>query len=690
MSPVVARRRWVGLAALAAPLPLPFNDAVGWPAFLLYIAVAALLVLRAARPDPSWLPAWALNLLGLAYLPVLWLDVATFGRGQPVRPVLHLLLFAVLVKLAGMRKERDLRHVFVASFFVFLAAMATSVHPTVVLYLIGWSAIALMVLARFAWDRVVERFGVAVEERRAAFSGLVSSSLGVAILVAVPLFVLLPRTGEPVVGGPAAFSGSGEAETGLTDVVRLGDISRIRQSRRIAMRIQRLEDGIDPERLRYKARALERYENGLWRTGELRQRGLTAEGGDLYRLRPAPPMSRLAVWLQPQRSTALPLPLGAVQIEIETRGLGLDEGGAVAPFYRRSSPIQYEVGVGERPASLAVPPDPGQAVDAASVTERTRALATRLAGDRPPAEAAETLERWLATQLTYSDQPGLARGDPIDQFLFASRRGHCELFASSLVLMLRSLGIPARLVVGYLGAERNELEDYWVVRDANAHAWVEAWIPGRGWRTFDPTPPAGRPGGRGTAVWERVAQLWDLIVFRWDRWVLGYGLNDQANLAVRLRELWWRTLRLFERPEAGPVPSAAPADEAGSVATEGPREAPSAARWLPIAALALLVVAAAVALLRRRRRLTARTAWVRLLEAGRDAGALLTPATAPAAAGSRIAERTPGSGNALERILDRYLRERFNEEALPPEAIEELGSDLRALSRSLRAAARGR
>src|SRR5262249_57566678 len=123
-------------------------------------------------------------------------------------------------------------------------------------------------------------------------------------------------------------------------------------------------------------------------------------------------------------------------------------------------------------------------------TERAK----RVRGEGPPGERAKRLETHLIQGYSYTrDFGGRSTENPLEDFLFRYRSGHCEYFASSMVLLLRSQGIPARLVTGFLGGDYNPFEGYTIVRGSNAHAWVEAYLPGGGWQIFDPTPPAGRP-----------------------------------------------------------------------------------------------------------------------------------------------------------------------------------------------------
>ena len=162
------KRLLLGLSALLAPLPLPFNQMLEWVALALFEAAVVIFLLRAAREPDSvhgsqssgrWLSNRSLNLLGLAYLPVLVLDIAVTGRIQMLRPVLHLALFAVLAKLWALRDEKQKWQTWMGIFFLFLASMATSVHPSVILYLIVFLSLTVVLMVRFVYLHVLASFG---------------------------------------------------------------------------------------------------------------------------------------------------------------------------------------------------------------------------------------------------------------------------------------------------------------------------------------------------------------------------------------------------------------------------------------------------------------------------------------------------------------------------------------------------
>ena len=127
------KRLLLGWLAALAPLPLPFNGILEWSFVLAYWMAVAVFLYRAQQGSEDWLPPWALNLIGLVYMPVVYLDFTRFWGGQVLRPLLHLAGFALVVKLFALDKEKEKWHVLIGIYFLFLASMGTSVHPSIVL-----------------------------------------------------------------------------------------------------------------------------------------------------------------------------------------------------------------------------------------------------------------------------------------------------------------------------------------------------------------------------------------------------------------------------------------------------------------------------------------------------------------------------------------------------------------------------
>jgi transglutaminase-like putative cysteine protease len=179
----------------------------------------------------------------------------------------------------------------------------------------------------------------------------------------------------------------------------------------------------------------------------------------------------------------------------------------------------------------------------ASVTPRVRALAEEIvAGIRPDAfyDRARAVEAYLKGRYDYSLVTWAARAgvDPVEDFLFEHRRGHCEHFASAMAILLRSLGIPARVATGFSGGEWNDFGQFYTVRQRNAHAWVEAYIPAvRDWETFDPTPLGEAMSPPPTGLLAELDRRLAHLRLVWNSYVVNYSTQEQHDLrdaAVRL------------------------------------------------------------------------------------------------------------------------------------------------------------
>jgi transglutaminase-like putative cysteine protease len=683
------KRLLLGWLALLAPIPLPFNGVVGWPAVVLYLAGVLVFLRRANDDSARWLPTWGMNALGLAYLPLFFLDIFAVSRSL-VGPVIHLCLFALLVKLFAIVRERDKWQASIGVFFLFLAAMGTSVHPTIVLYLLLFLVLALVLLTRFAFLHVLSGFG---REDAALATLPLGGFLLVATIavtaIAVPLFLLLPRVRSPFIVGRGGGTGVTLEAAGFSDQVTLDSIGRIRGSREVVMRVlDTVPSDLDRE-MRFKAATYDVYQGGSWRRSQalgLLQRGQ----GVRFRLSPDKPVRWATIFLQPLHSQSLPLPVETSVIEPRSAALAVDAGGAVSLPFSPLEVAEYRVGLAASPVLTGVLPigatDP--ALDLSGVTPKIAALAAQVMGQGTVAERVRRLENHLVDNYSYTlDFVGRSAANPIEDFLFRYRSGQCEYFASAMVLMLRSQGIPARLVTGFLGGEYNPFEGYHIVRENNAHAWVEAYLKGEGWRFFDPTPPAGRPAGGTEGTMLLAQQAWDFLIFRWDRYVLTFGLYDQLRIFGSLRELWsdlWSFFKHHDTPAASPSAPGVAALVTGAAKPlrKGLPDVP-----LPLAlALTLAAAAAWVLYLRLRPPLSATAAYRRLRRRLGRAGASLADSVPPLAVKREAENRYPAAAAPASRVIDFYLRESFGGQELEEEERETLKAALIEAERNMRKA----
>ena len=229
-------------------------------------------------------------------------------------------------------------------------------------------------------------------------------------------------------------------------------------------------------------------------------------------------------------------------IRINLRLIWRSEGGAFrvqgAPsglVYHAYSFVEDENAPAILPPGQMAPSEREDLLRLPDLDPRIAALARSMAGDAVSDDAkARAVERRLRSDYTYTlELPTVKVRDPLAYFLFVRRKGHCEYFASAMAVMLRTLGIPSRVVTGFQSGVFNPLSGWQVVRASDAHSWVEGWTASGGWTVFDPTPPAAESSD---GLISRVALLYDAANQFWQDWVLRYDLPRQVVLASRMQQ----------------------------------------------------------------------------------------------------------------------------------------------------------
>jgi transglutaminase-like putative cysteine protease len=496
----------------------------------------------AALAEPRLLPArWLLLSVVAAAMLGVWAEYHTlFGRTQGI---ILLMVFSGL-KLLETRNHRD------ATLLAFLACILVITN---FLYTQGIPTAILMCTALAVITATLVGFNAPQRPARACARSA-ALLLAHAVPAALALFVLFPRIPGPLWGLPQdAYSGL----TGLSETMSPGNISQLAQSDAIAFRAEFQGEAPRRPELYWRGPVLWEFDGRTWRMGDY----------TLGRFEPPQGERRFAysVVLEAHHRNWL-FALETVA-SLPPRARYLDDGQLLAPGSIRQR-IRYEL------VSVA---------DAAPVARESRAgLQRALAlpeGFNPRAHAlaaqwrrdsatdAEVLARAIEflrrERFEYTLEPPLLGRDPVDEFLFVTRAGFCEHFASAFVVLMRAAGVPARVVTGYQGGDLNPVDRYVTVRQSDAHAWTEVYLQGRGWLRVDPTAAAvpGRveagmaramPEGaslpllmRPELEWLRSARYrWEALAHQWNLWVLGYNPERQRELAslLGLKDADWRSL----------------------------------------------------------------------------------------------------------------------------------------------------
>ena len=368
------------------------------------------------------------------------------------------------------------------------------------------------------------------------------------------LFVVFPRVGLSLllVNRP-----HGGRMVGFSERVDLGGIGVLRDDPQIALRVD-IPDLADapPERLSLWLRGatLDSYDGRAWsRTGP---RPLPVAGGRqmiLLERTPDPTRERLMrIELEPFEPPVLFLPPNTVAMQVSPR----TDTAFLAPSnmrVERSSDGDFRYRSGEDRGvryELYVSRTAITHTGSLNVEERSRYLALPRMPDRiaelartwtqgatTPLEKARAIEGHLRTEYRYDlASPSGGTPAPLDHFLFDSKRGHCEFYSTAMAVMLRQVGVPSRNVTGFIGGTYNRFSRNYTVRQGDAHSWVEGWVDGIGWYTFDPTPPAD--AAPKSDIRGFLALMRDVIEAssqRWDRHVVGYDINQQFSVYDRFR-----------------------------------------------------------------------------------------------------------------------------------------------------------
>ncbi len=512
------------------------------------LAVRALLaagVLRFQLPDA------VVTALTLGYIGFWPIDYFYISHAF-IPAAVHLVFFVAVIKVVTGRTRRDYLFLKLIAFVELLAACVLSTRFNFFVFLLLFLVLGV---ATFASDEIRHARERRQSAARVSGAGLsfrltgvvLSVSFGILVITA-GLFFFLPRTAR------AAFQHLVSHRyylAGFSNHVTIGEIGEIKKESTPVMHVKMDQPDDRGLLLKWRGATLAEFNGRAWFNRPTPGDSLRPGAGGLVQLDESPGRRNgryisYAVHLNELGSDALffagaprflridstvirrPFENYTVQYG-EARNLWYQVYSRVDPPFRESreedeivDPLPAPV----RKLYLQLP----------RLDPRIPELAHNVAGaDRSPGAAARHVETYLRTHYGYTlELPPVEPADPLSFFLFHRKKGHCEYFASAMAVMLRTLGIPSRMVTGFQSGIYNPISGSQLIRTSDAHSWVEAWLPNRGWTTFDPTPPDPNPPQLSWLT--RLGFYTDAAEVFWNDWVLNYNLDRQLQLARGMGE----------------------------------------------------------------------------------------------------------------------------------------------------------
>jgi protein-glutamine gamma-glutamyltransferase len=519
------------------------------------LLMAAGLVLRAA------MAAGLLNLeisertitvLTIAYIGFYPLDYQFLSRDF-LKATVHLVFFVAILRILTAKANRDYLYTAVIALLELLAAALLSVQLNFFLFLGLFLLFSIATLTsseiRRAVQSVQQRCGQIARRSSRTFSprlaGLIALiTVGVLVMTS-GLFFLLPRTANAALRHLAS---KGYYLPGFSNQVTLGQIGEIKTRTTAVMHVHVYTNG-GQLNAKWRGAALSDFDGRKWSSASDSTETLRVERDGRVILADDAQRRRQG------KRVAYRVELGALDSDTLFFAGTPEVLNVTASTLIRSANGNYRLGLGasdglrydvysffESPESVTS--------DSATIPEairtrylqlpridpRIRALAYEMAeGPTSVRDRARAIESRLQHDYGYTlELPEHRVPDPLAYFLFTRKKGHCEYFASAMTVMLRSIGIPARLVTGFQGGTFNPITGLYVVRASDAHSWVEAYVPHRGWTPFDPTPPD--PNALRQSLWTKLALYADAADTFWQEWVVSYDLGRQLVLADKMEQ----------------------------------------------------------------------------------------------------------------------------------------------------------
>jgi hypothetical protein len=503
------------------------------------------------------------NVLLIGAFVILLIDLTVVSRDL-LPAGIHFLVVLLDIKLLTLQQRRDYRHLYAISLMAILASAALTTDawyvPVFLLYLLA--AVWTLLLYHLTQEAggppaVVTPSNAAACHTTSSgrithrFFWLTNGTAVLTVALTLAIFFLIPRIGAGVL---QKTSGEALRTTGFSDRVDLGTIGSVKQDPQIVMRVELPDQpAVKKDRLYLRGLAYDQYNGRSWSHSGTRRRSLSLVAEGTFLTRPAgsrlPDSQSLPIrqdiLLETLDTAVLFAAPFAELVSGEFLTVQADSMSGLHLPFPPSSRIRYSVtsqvphlAADERTASILAYPDSIRShyLQTPVESQQIADLAHRVSQQAPtPFGRTLAIQQHLLENYRYSlEADTTTLSHPLEEFLFTRKTGYCEHYATAMVVMLRTVGIPARLVTGFLATEWNEYGSYFTVRQRDAHAWVEVYFPHSGWITMDPTPTV--IAAVATTRWEPLSQLGESVRLKWDRLFIHYSGKDQLAVVHGVRE----------------------------------------------------------------------------------------------------------------------------------------------------------
>jgi transglutaminase-like putative cysteine protease len=497
----------------------------------------------------------AISLVVYVLLSFLFLEV------EVLKAVLIFLIYTQIIKLLGSKTIRDIVQIYILSFFQFLAGSVVAINfgygvAFVAYVAVSFSAIVILNITRESHDTSSKEDPNLVTGKFLSTTALISMCV---LVFTAMIFISVPRirTGFFM----SDFIRPESLRTGFSDEVKLGQVGEIKFDRSPVMRVMILNKKINsiPRPIYWRGIALDRFDGTHWRASNRNYQNIRRKTDtETIVKRSSNELLAQEIFTEPIDTDILfsaNVPVGFQGLEGRTiteinDSYVLPNNTSYKLKYFAYSDLEVPKAndlisdQGEYPAEIM-----NDYLQLPVLNKKIQDLAIELTKDKTNTyDRAISIKNYLQNNLRYTRTLKRGTGEfPLDDFLFENKAGHCEYFATSMVVMLRVLGIPSRLVNGFIDGEWNAHGDFFLVRESDAHSWVEVYFPTYGWVSFDPTPESADPDAEKGALYFLSSYV-DYLKFRWSRYVIDYDQRDQNQFFRHLRNKWvWQKRKLQTR-----------------------------------------------------------------------------------------------------------------------------------------------